>query len=283
MLPVKPPVKIDAIIIAALITAAATIIAAVIGVVLHNSTRDQPTAIVATPTTKTALVPTQSTTTNTPVSTATPSTIVTSISPTGYAFDFENGTQNWSTSEGSYKLATVDLTTNPVHSGSHALKITTALLGDANPAYTANKEVYRHTEATVYFSQAAPNGFDAPGPYNLAGKRVSCYVYLPSGLANGGAQQAYIRIFVKDVNFHDDFSTAVTIDQTTVSHWLLLSFIVGSDPNNADSGFDATKVNAMGVRVDTPSGSTLNYTFSIVMEEANVFANFYQSSPFSFI
>lgn len=270
MLPIKPSFKIDAVIIAALITAAATIIAAVIGVVLHNGTRDQPTALVATPTTQTALVPTQSTTTNTPVSTATPSTIVTSISPTGYAFDFENGTQNWSTSEGSYKLATVGLTTNPVHSGSHALKITTVLLGDANPAYTANKEVYRHTEATVYFSQAAPNGFDTPGPYNLARKRVSCYVYLPSGLAGGGAQLAYIRIFIRDVSYHNDFSTAVTIDQTAVNHWLLLTLVVGADPNNADSGFDATKVNAMGVRIDTPSGSTLNYTGPFYIDDCSI-------------
>lgn len=236
MYPAKTPFKIEAAIIAALITAAATIIAAVIGgiFVLHSGARDQSTAAVASTTVSTALTSTQGISTNIPVSTATPSAIITSISPTGYAFDFENGTQNWGTSEGSYKLATVDLTTNPVHSGSHALKITTALLGDANPAYTANKEVYRHTEATVYFSQAAPNGFDTPGPYNLKGKRVSCYVYLPSGLANGGAQQPYIRVFVKDVNFHDDFSTAVAINQTTVSHWLLLSFIVGADPNNAD-------------------------------------------------
>src|SRR5438552_18639341 len=65
----------------------------------------------------------------------------------GVTFDFETGVQNWGTSEGQYKLARVDVTTQHTHSGKQALEVTTSLLGGKNSAYTPDKEVYRHTEA----------------------------------------------------------------------------------------------------------------------------------------
>jgi hypothetical protein len=191
-------------------------------------------------------------------------------SSTTFAFDFETGTQNWGTSEGAFKLAKVDLTNNPVHSGTHALQVTTALLGDGNPAYTPTKEVYRHTEAKVYFDQRAPNGFNIRGPYNLTGKQVSCFVYLPGGLAPEGNPQAYIKLFVKDKKFANDFSKAVDIDASHLERWFLLSFVIGADKTDADATFDATQVNALGVRIDTVSKSTLDYTGPFYIDDCAI-------------
>ena len=201
-----------------------------------------------------------------------PSPTLNTVTPvaSNFAFDFENGAQGWGTSEGSFKLARVDVVTSPIHSGRNALQITTSLLGDANAAYSSTKEVYRHTEATVYFSQVTPNGFTTPGPYNLSRKQVSCFVYLPSGLATNGDHQTYIRVFVKDTKFANDFSTAVNIDPSVVNKWIQLTFVVGADPNNAFSNFDPTKVNALGIRVETPDGSTMSYTGPFYIDDCSI-------------
>jgi hypothetical protein len=60
-----------------------------------------------------------------PRPTATPSL---TVIPSPGTFGFENGSQNWGTSEGNFKLAKVDVTTNLVHSGIHSLQVTTTLL-----------------------------------------------------------------------------------------------------------------------------------------------------------
>ncbi len=199
-----------------------------------------------------------------------PSMNIMTAAPSVFAFNFENGTQHWGTSEGNFKLAKVGVTTRPVHSGRYALQITTALLGNANPLYNGLKEVYRHTEATVYFDQVPPNGFSVPGPYNLSGKRVSCFVFLPSRLATEDNHQTYIRIFVKDTKFANDFSTAVNIDPSVTNRWIQLSFIVGAESGNADRSFDPTRVNAIGIRIETPDGSTMSYNGTFYIDDCSI-------------
>jgi hypothetical protein len=198
---------------------------------------------------------------------AIPSINTTVLTPSDLAFNFENGKQHWGTSEGNFKPTKVGVTTNPVHSGRYALQITTVLLGNANPFFNASKEVYRHTEATVYFDQGTPNGFSVLGPYNLRGKRVSCFVFLPSGLATGDDYQNYVRIFVKDIKFANDFSTAIKIDLSVTDHWIQLSLVVGTEINNADASFDPTRVNAMGIRIETSDNSTTNYNGAFYIDD----------------
>src|SRR5258706_544365 len=145
-----------------------------------------------------------------------------------------------------------------------------AALSNTNPLYNGLKEVYRHTEATVYFDQVPPNGFSVPGPYNLSGKRVSCFVFLPSRLATEDNHQTYIRIFVKDTKFANDFSTAVNIDPSVTNRWIQLSFIVGAESGNADRSFDPTRVNAIGIRIETPDGSTMSYNGTFYIDDCSI-------------
>ena len=108
------------------------------------------------------------------------------------------------------------------------------------------------TEATDYFS---PHNFGGA----LGGATVTCYVYLPPGLAPGRTFPGYIRVFVKDTQYRNDFSDAITIGPSTVGRWVRLSFVIGANLNNEDRGFDATQVSAIGVRVDLNNGSALKF------------------------
>ena len=191
-------------------------------------------------------------------------TIPPSVSiPSQIVFDFESGTQNWGTSEGNYKLAQVSTTSNPVHMGGHSLQITTELFGDTSQAYAdaatpsnGEKTVYLHTEATVYFD-----------PIDLSGKTISCYLYLPAGLVNT-PHETYVRLFAKDASYRNNYSQAVNIaNDYTINNWFSISLPVGI---NADLGFDSHTVKGFGLRVETPSGSTLNYTGNYYIDDCVV-------------
>ncbi len=197
----------------------------------------------------------------TPLSTSMSSPSVNTSTP--FTFDFETDTPQWHVSEEHYKPTQVRIVTNPVHSGTHALEVSGDLLGDASPGYTSNKEVYQHTEATVYFNQVTLKGFNTPGPYNLTNKQVSCFVYLPGTKDPGTGPQASIKIFVKSLvgnTYPNDSGKEVLIDSNHVGNWFQLSFIVGAAKEDADTTFDATKVVALGIRIATTPGSTLQHT-----------------------
>jgi hypothetical protein len=190
--------------------------------------------------------------------TPTPATYSTTMVGTDsqFAYDFEEGTiQGWDTSEGQYKLATLQVVSDPVRPGNHVLQIMTKLTGDTNP----NNEVYRHTDAKVYFTQDMPIGFSNPPPYNFQGKQVSCQVYLPKGLTSG-SPPPIVNISVKDTNQRNDNGKPITIDTSTAGKWIQLSFVVGKYQEDADQVFDGSHVISIGVQIVVPPGSTLNYT-----------------------
>jgi len=194
-------------------------------------------------------------------STTAPTQSVTPVN-SQFAYNFEQGTtQGWDTSEGQYKLATLQVASDPVEPQNHVLQIMTKLTGDTNP----NNEVYRHTEAKVYFTQGMPQGFNSPPPYNFQRKQVSCQVYLPEQIALGNPAPS-IKIFVKDANQHNDSGKPITITSSIVGKWLPISLIIGQYQGDADQGFDGTQISALGIRVDVPPGSSLNYTGSFYID-----------------
>ena len=193
--------------------------------------------------------------------------VETDVTPVGY--DFESDTMGWNTSEGDYKRAILNTTTLVAYKGKQALVLDTELYGSGSPEYTDhNKEdVYRHTEALVYFNQI-PAGIDYPGPYDLTGKRLSCFVYVPIGLvAPDNTPPAYVRLILKDKNFANQFSEAIIINDETVEQWLELIYVVNPDPN---SDFDMTHVNAMGVRLDTLDDSIIDYKGPIYIDYCTI-------------
>lgn len=138
--------------------------------------------------------------------------------------------------------------------------------------FTHNSEqtldVYRHTEAVAYFNNAIPQGFDQPGPYDLTGKTVSCYVYLPSELIASGDPQAYVRLFVKDQSFHNQYGTALDITSELSEKWNLLSLVVGE--GDIDPNFDSTKTNALGVRIELQNWAALQFEGQIYIDECEI-------------
>ncbi len=179
-----------------------------------------------------------------------------------YGFNFESGTQKWTTSEGEYKYSILENTKQFVYSGNQALRLATEL-------YSGSNEVSRHTETVAYFNNAIPEGFGLPGPYNLTGKTVSCFVYLPTALAPNGSSAAYIQLFVKDKDFRNQFNTVLDILPSNVNQWLQLSLTVG-EGGGMDSGFDSSKINALGIRIVLHNQATLNYTGSFYIDHCTI-------------
>lgn len=101
-----------------------------------------------TPTSTSTTTPTDTLTatpTATPTATTTPTNTPTPTATNQPGYNFESDTENWTTSEGAFKLATLDTTTQFVYSGAQALRLTTQL------RISSSKEVLRHTEAVALY------------------------------------------------------------------------------------------------------------------------------------
>jgi hypothetical protein len=189
--------------------------------------------------------------------------------PSFVGYDFETDKAGWTTSEGDYKRAVLSTTTLAAYMGSQSLALDTELYGSGSLEFANHNQddIYRHTEAVVYFNQI-PEGIDYPGPYDLTGKRLSCFVYLPVGLvASSNAPPAYVRLTLKDKNFENRFSEPVMINSETTEQWLELIYVVNPDPN---SNFDTTQVNALGVRLDSLDDSTVSYNGPIYIDYCTI-------------
>jgi TIR domain len=194
------------------------------------------------------------------------STTVSSIEPSG-TFGFEHGIEHWIAPEADFKPSKVDVTTDRVHSGSHALRLTTVLIGNGNDSFPG-QEYYMHSEATVYFDRPLP-GLSAPGPYNLTGKPVSCFVYLPAALAAENTPQAFIRMSVKDRGAANDYGPMVFIDSSHVEQWFQLSLTIGKG-GYPDKTFDPKRVWSIVVLLQTTENSTLSFKGSIYIDDCFV-------------
>jgi len=192
------------------------------------------------------------------------------VTPFLIGYDFESGTQGWGSAEEKYKKAETSLTTQVVYEGNSSLQLDTELFGSGSAEFSShnNDDVYRHTEAVVYMNNSIPAGYDIPGPYNLEGKSLSCFVYLPDGLAVDGPH-TYVRLIAKDIGFRNQVSQAVDITKDTTNRWIELSFVAG-DGSNEDEGFDAKEINALGVRLDSLDGSNVQYTGPIYIDNCTI-------------
>ena len=196
------------------------------------------------------------------------------IMPVTVGFDFETDVVGWGTSEDGLKVAELITSTEFAHSGSSSMRVTTELFGNASKDFLEHnsEDFYRHTEVTAYLNRVLPQGLDAFGPYDLSGKRVSCFIYLPSGLIDMGNRPAYARLVVKDVDFHNHFSPPTDIVARNVDTWLQLAFIVGvaSSGHAPEPNFDPSQVLALGIRIDTADVSTLSYTGPVYVDDCNL-------------
>jgi len=177
-------------------------------------------------------------------------------------YNFETDMQYWTTSEGSFKPITLTTTTQVVYSGVQALQLNPNLRG-------GDTDIYQHTETVAYFNNAIPEGFSTSGPYDLTGKAVSCFVYLPSELAPSGNPQAYIQLFVKDKDFRNQFNPALDIVPANVNQWLQLNLTVGQG-GGMDNGFDSQQINALGISIKLHHQATLNYAGSLYIDHCAI-------------
>ena len=103
----------------------------------------------------------------------------------------------------------------------------------------------------------------------MTGKNISCFVYAPSGLVSSGNPQAYIRIFVKDDKFRNQYGDAVDITASNSDRWLQLSLTVGSG-GGMDADFAPNSINTLGVRIDLQNNSTFSYSGPVYIDECSI-------------
>lgn len=181
-------------------------------------------------------------------------------------YEFEGESPGWTTSEGDFKIATLSQTSELAHSGGQALELYTELYGPLSKVFSerGSLDVLRHTEAVGYFSQAPPLMGES-GPYDFEGYGASCYVFLPEPLA-AASPPAYIRLFVKDVASANLFGDTIDITPSVTGDWFELNVVIIDEQ---DSGFDASNVAALGIRLDTPDGSDIAYEGSIFIDDCS--------------
>ncbi len=176
--------------------------------------------------------------TSAPTATSTPEL----IPPHGpdYFFGFEFGKEGWHTSEaGNGKRAEVSVVTAPVRSGLAALAIDTELRGN-------DVDVFRHTEAKVYFASS-----------DMAGQRSQIWIYIPASVLEGDdneGEPGYLEFlhYVVSEGHSNQYDPRTRVDATMVNQWIMLDLTVGVVEQNGhiDSGFDPEKIIGGGVRFE---------------------------------
>lgn len=178
----------------------------------------------------------------------------------GVGYGFETGMQGWIVTESETEISKpVQMqTTTIAYAGAYSLEVQAEL-------HDGGDDVYRHTEVIAYF-HTPPEGLVTVGPYDWTGRVVTCYAFFPASLASQDSP-AYARIIVKDNKHANIFSEAVDITNETKEQWIELTVEI---PSNKDPNFDATNVNAIGVRVDTHDGFPLQFKDSFLIDECRV-------------
>lgn len=191
---------------------------------------------------------------------------------TSIVFNFEKDTQGWDTSERQYKLAELKITATITHEGQFALELTTELYGESSTAFEVTNQdtVYQHTETKVFFTQAAQFGMNIDSQYDMTGKRVSCFVYIPEQILPDTGPTGKVGMFVKDTQSRNNYDPdgSVTFNASTVGKWIQVIIDVGR--GYSDLNFDKTQVNNFGVKFEIFAQSAIEYKGPIYIDDCTV-------------
>ncbi len=176
-------------------------------------------------------------------------------------YRFEDGIQNWSTSEGSYKLAELTASEEYHCTGHQSLMLTTQISN-------VDTYLFTHTEATAYFDRAIPEGASSPGPYSLNKIPISCYVYFPTSWVANNGPLVDVQIYVKDNEFRNQWGTDIPITAELAEQWIKLELTV--DATNAEPNFDVNNVNTLGIRIDATQNEPFDLVSSMYIDECSI-------------
>lgn len=166
--------------------------------------------------------------------------------------DFENGnTSGWNISDAEYKTTDLSVAKVTAAKSQFALMVTSTLKSDQSLRYAS-------TEVWIDFGRAFRQGTDQTGPEDFTGKVVRCWVKLPREYADSVG----VRVYAKDSNARNSWGPQLFPGADMVDKWQELEVRIGN--GYFDPGFDASKTNTIGVRVDLYNdGVTLYAPFYI--------------------
>jgi hypothetical protein len=79
---------------------------------------------------------------------------------------------------------------------------------------------------------------------------------------------SFFCLFVKDTNYHNDATDNIPIISSMTGAWFKLALTIST--GQADDGFDPTHIQAIGIRIATYPGATLDFTGSFYIDSCSI-------------
>ncbi|MCX7956891.1 MAG: hypothetical protein N2643_03225 [Endomicrobia bacterium] len=184
-------------------------------------------------------------------------------------YNFETTAQGWQAQTwiDSQGITAVARDTTKSKNGSASLKCTVNLQGGDEQTLPNTKG-----EAWVDMQNNPPAGVTVP--VNLSNATVSVWVFLPAEAAGDPQKPNGIQIFFKDNTWKNRYSSWKNIGNPpyglATDSWVEVTVNCATETWAYDeSGFDMTKVRAIGVKIGTGGGSTATFSGNIWIDSVN--------------
>lgn len=180
-------------------------------------------------------------------------------------YSFENDEMGWMPqtyvdSQACVEVVQSDASQN-AKEGKYVLKMTMDIVGgDANKG---------RGEAWVNMNDDPPG--DETIPIDLTNRTITAWIYAPKGSKGDPKKPNGLQVFVKDDNWKNEYGPWFDIDKE--DEWFSISLTVrATKPKKGgymDSGFDPSKIIAIGVKMGAGGGSTAKYPGVIYVDAVN--------------
>jgi len=165
-------------------------------------------------------------------------------------YGFDEGTMGWvpQTYKGNQAVINVQQSNEHIKFGQNSLEVQIELIG--------NDEQKSVGEVFVDLSNNPPVG--ATTPFDLTGKLITMWVYVPSAAIGNPNAPNGIEVFVKDVNDKSQYSEWMNLTSANTDKWMTVTLIP-----SANAGVDLSNLKLLGLKIGAGEKSTAVFRGSI--------------------
>jgi len=200
----------------------------------------------------------------------TPAPPPTQAAPPSPKYSFESGTMGWvpqRDAPDTKAVTAVAQSSGQTRSGRPSLELTVDLTG-------GNHRTNSKGEAFVDMRYNLPNGITTPAPYDLTGRKITCWVYAPPGSAGDANSPNGFQVFVKDENFKSEYGAWENITREREGTWFPIALTPSTQTppgGYKDPEFNPTRIVLLGVKIGAGGQSTgqMRYTGPVYVDTCN--------------
>ncbi len=135
----------------------------------------------------------------------------------------------------------------------------------------------------AYLNMNFVQGLESQIPYNMQGRTITATVRVPEEFVGEASRPNGVQVFVKDVNWKNQYGKWVNITRNGKD----LEFTVTISPTNTNipdgyttnDGFDATKIQIIGVKFGIGAGSADTYNGNLYITGMTITPAIYLNTP----